>query len=280
MSTRRSHSSDCGFALPVVLVLALLAGIMLAVVLDRQGMQRQTVQAEMRRYQSHHFEYGIREVVGAWTDTLAGQPIDKMVDDTGHALDLAMPDGSYASVYLFDGQGSLVTEPTGLTDDEKVDALGVLQQLSLITGDNPNPAWLRPVGPIRVSIGAAPQEVLEAVAAYAADDKTAKRFVQSILDARAKGDVTQADLNTAMNAAGFKVEQQQVAQRLLTLKPEMWAMVVDSYDPTRPGKGGAPTVRYLGRFTPPGGSTRQSTLQTLGKFLSWEELPVEGPVTP
>src|SRR5205085_6428365 len=151
---------------PVVLILALVSGIIAAVVLQRQSTQRQVVEREVRGYKSRHFERGVREVVSAWTDTLAGQPVDKLVDADGHALDLAMPDGSYAAVYLFDGQGSIVTDPAGMTEQEKADAWGILQQLRLIGGETPKPSWVRPVGPVAVCIANADPEVIESVAAY------------------------------------------------------------------------------------------------------------------
>jgi hypothetical protein len=277
----RARSSR-GFVLPVVLLLALVAGIIAAVVLESQGTQRQVVERELREYQTQHFERGIREVVGAWTDTLIGQRIQDLLDDDGHALDLTTPDGFYCAVYLFDGQGSVLTSPAGLNEADREDAGGILDMLGQITGDNPDPSWLRPVGPVRVCLASAPVEVLTAVAGYAARDlKAGQQFAQNIAAARAKGDLVQSDVDTAMNAARVSAEDRPVLQRLVTIQPDLWAMVVDVYDPAKPTRDGTPTVRYLGRFQLPGqNGARQVSLQSLGKFLSWEELPVTNPAAP
>lgn len=263
-----------------MILLALVAGIVAAVVLETQGDQRQVVERELHDYQSHHFERGVREVVGSWTDTLIGQPIKNLIGDDGHVLDLTTPDGYYCAVYMFDGQGSVLTSPAGLNEQDREDAGGILDQLGQLTGDNPDPDTLRPVGPVQVCLASAPDEVLQAVASYAAGPRAGQQFAKRIEDARAKQDLAQPDIETAMNAADVKADQRTVLQRLVTLQPQLWAMVVDVYDPSKPSRDGTPTVRYLGRFQLPGQGGRQSSLQSLGKFLSWEELPVEGPASP
>ena len=103
--------SPRGFAMPVVIVLAMVVAIMAALMLERQAAQRLAVQRQLNQYRDHHFQRGVREVVGAWTDTLGGQPIEKMVDIDGHALDIAMADSGWLSVYLYDGQGSTLSDP-------------------------------------------------------------------------------------------------------------------------------------------------------------------------
>jgi hypothetical protein len=278
-SPKRLAHGTCpqrGFAMPLVVLLALVVGIVAAVVLQRQTSQSLIVERQLRSYQTTHFERGLREVVGAWTDTLVGQPLDVLIGDGGHALDLDFPDGSWASVYLFDGQGSLLSTPAGLTQQQVADVAGVIEKLGVITGGDVDPAWFRPVGPVRVSIPSAPPELLEAIAEYAGS-RAARRLVTSLLESRQRGEVTQPDLESAYNAGNLNPEQRAVMNRLVALRPELWAMVVEVYEPGRPGEGDVLKSRFLGRFILPtgGGARPTGSLTSLGKFLSWEELPLD-----
>ncbi len=259
-----------GFAMPIVILLALVVGIMTAVMLDRQSAQSLTVQRELHGYRDHHFSRGVREVVGQWTDTLSGQPIQNLVQPDGHILDIQAADGGLLSIYMFDGQGAALADPTGLTDQDRTDALGVLQALSDGTGGNPDPASLRSVGPLKISVASAPQEVLEAMANYAmGGGRNGRRFADSLVKARASQDLAQADVQTAESAADMTAEQRQILDRVLALKPDLWNMVIDVY----PAGAREPSVRYGGRWA--SSSARGGpALSTLGKFLSWEELPL------
>jgi hypothetical protein len=134
--------------------------------------------------------------------------------------------------------------------------------------------WLRQVGPLKISAASAPYELLAAVANYASGgDRAGKRFAESLIEARQAQELTQADIQTASSAAGLDAEAVQTITRLLVVKAELWAMVVDVYEGGKASNG--PVARYMGRFIPPGMQAGGTTsLQSLGKFLSWEELPV------
>jgi hypothetical protein len=259
-----------------VVLLALVVGIIAAVVLQRQAAQGLIVERQYRSYKSTHFERGLREVVGAWTDTLIGQPLVQLIGVDGHTLDLDLPDGSWASIYLFDGQGSLLSRAGGLTPQQRTDMAGVLDALIARSEEDVDLAWFRPVGPVKVSLMSAPPEVLEAIASYAGA-RAPRRVVGPILEARGAGEITQVDVETAYNAANLTPEQRAVMNRLVALQPDLWAMVVEVYEHVRHGQPAQLTARYLGRFILPAAGTARTTtsLNSLGKFLSWEELPLE-----
>lgn len=260
--------------MPMVILLALIVGIMTAIMLERQSAQSLTVQRQLHEYRDQHFSRGVREVVGQWTDTLAGQPIQNLIQEDGHILDIQAADGSWIAIYMFDGQGSALVDLTGLQEQDRTDAMGILQELAAITGDNPAPGLLRSVGPVKICAASASPEVLEAVGNYASGSRNGRRFSDSITKARSRQPLTQADIQTAQSAADMTAEQRQVANRVLLTSPELWNMVIDVYNPGER----VPSVRYGGRFSPPGvGNSARTTnsLQTLGKFLSWEELPLQ-----
>lgn len=265
-----------GFALPLVVLLALVASVVAAIVLQRQSSQGTMVERQVRSYRHTHFERGLREVIGSWTNTLVGQPIDTLIGEDGHTLDIELLDGAWASVFLFDGQGSVVLPNASLTEQQRTDVIGIGEQLSALSGGDVDPAWFRMVGPVRISLRSAPDEVLHAIAAYAGS-RNAGRFVTTINEARLAGELTQAQVDTAMNSAGLTPEQRAVVNRIVALRPELWAMVVEVYETPRSGDPGVLTARYLGRFTLPvgGGARSVTSLSSLGQFLSWEELPLE-----
>jgi hypothetical protein len=259
--------------MPMVILLALVVGIMTAVMLERQSAQSLTVQRQLHEYRDQHFSRGVREVVGQWTDTLAGQPIEKLIQDDGHILDIQAADGGWVAIYMFDGQGSALADLTGLLEQDRTDALGVLRALAPLAGDDPDPALLRSVGTIKISAASAPAQLLEALGNYASGSRNGRRFSDSLVKARSQQDLTHADIQTAESAADMTAEQRQIVDRILLTKPELWNMVIDVY---KPGDK-EPSVRYGGRFSPPGAGNNArvtTSLQTLGKFLSWEELPL------
>jgi len=258
------------FALPMVIVLSLIAGIMAAVILERQSAQTLTATREFEGYRSRHLERGVREVVGQWTDTLVGQSLDKMLDPDGHALDIQTVDGGLISIFIFDGQGSILTDPAGLSDNDRNELGGVLTELSAITSGNPDPMILRPVGPIPVSLKTASPEVLEAIVRHAGA-RSPRQFVDGVLRTRAAQDITESDLQTILNRAELDPPQRQLLSSLVTIHPTLVQMVIDVYDPG----ASEPSLRFGGRVDL--GASGQSSggmIQSLGKFLTWEELPV------
>src|ERR1051326_3702558 len=168
-----------------------------------------------------------------------------MIQDDGHVLDITSADGSWLAIYMFDGQGSVLIDPTGLLDQDRTDCLGILTALAPIAGDNPDPSWTRTVGPVKICAASAPAEVLEALANYAAGGgRNGRRFADSIIKARNSQELMQADIQTAESAADLTAEQRQIVDRLVVIKPEMWNMVIDVYQPGQQ----VPSTRYGGRW--------------------------------
>lgn len=261
-----------GFVMPMVLLLSMVVAIVAALLLERMATQDLVVRRQVHNYRMHHFERGVREVVGAWIASLNQQPLDKMLEEDGHALDLKLPDGSIAAVYLFEGQGSLLARPDGLTEVQREDGAAVVRELWRITGGEPAPEYFRPVGPLAVSAKSAPDEVLLAIGAAVAGEGGGARFAEALLDKRNSGvEVTEEDLTNAINEH-LEGEGRDRVRRLITARPDLWVAVIDVYGP-----GQRLVSRFGGRFTLPGeyNSKTIGTLQSMGPFLSWEELPLD-----
>lgn len=264
------------FAMPVVIVLAFVASIMGAVLLERESAMLRLAEREVKAYRDRHYERGVREVIGAWADTLASQPLEKLTESDGHILNLELPDGGGAAVYMFDGQGSLLTDPTGLSSRERQDWQGIVAEFGAL-GAQGDSSWYRPVGPLAVCVASAPSPLLRAIGRYVGGANAGLRFMEEIERARSRGDeLTPADLQTAFNAADFTPAQRETMTRLVVLKPDLRAVVVDVYEATPAGGRQAELVRrYGGRLILPGASGRfAGSMTSMGKFLSWEELPL------
>ena len=77
-----------------------------------------------------------------------------------------------------------------------------------------------------------------------------------------------------MNAADFSPKQREAVNRLVTVTPELKAVIVDVYEVTPDGRGTTLARRYGGRMLMAGVGKVAVTMQSLGRFLSWEELPL------
>lgn len=260
------------FALPLVLLLALVASIGTMMLLDRQSAQTRMVERQIQGYRDRHFERGVREIVGQWSDTVGGSQWRQRVDKSnGHALSIALVDGSVLEVYLFDAQGSILTDPSGKESSQVELARTVAESLGQDTNWNPDPVLLRPVGPVAVSALAAPAEVLTAVA-RAARAREPARFADAIIRARDDLELSESEWQTALGLADPTAEVRTALAQMVTINPTLVGVVVDVYAQGASG----PTLRYGGRFDVQAPSASGGLVQSLGKFLTWEELPVDG----
>lgn len=257
--------------MPLVLLLALVASIGTMVLLDRQSGQTRMIERQVQAYRDRHFERGVREVIGQWSDTLGGSAWRARVDaQTGHAIDISLVDGTLLVVSLFDGQGSILVDPVGKSTEDIERARAVAESLGEATNWNPDPAWLRPVGPVVISALAAPQEVLVAVA-RAARAREPVRFAEAIVRARGDLELTEAEWQTALSLADPTAEVRLALTQMTTTNPTLVAVVVDVY---APGVD-RPALRYGGRYDMTSPGATGGLVQAMGKFLTWEELPVE-----
>jgi hypothetical protein len=262
------------YAMVTVVLLSMVVGLVAAVLLERMSTQHLVVRRQLDKYRVHHFERGVREVVAAWISSLYQQPIKKMLEEDGHALDMELPDGSVAALYLFEGQGSLLATPDSLTAEQREDGAAAVRALWDIVGTDPPADYFRPVGPLAVSVQIAPEPVLQAIGAACGDARAGAKLARSLMEKRASGQpIADQDLAASIDSAGFDDAGKERARRLLSAKTDLWNAVIDVYGPG--GRG--PVVRYGGRFTMPGefNSKTLGSMQSLGPFLTWEEIPLD-----
>lgn len=268
-----------GFALPMVILLAMVVGIMSTVMLERETTQRLSADRMIASYREHHTARGAREVVGAWLVSLAGQPLERMIAPDGRVLDIRRPGGSVVRVYMVDGQGSVLTDLTGVAGEDLALARAVRDRLAETSRGRPESQWVRRVGPLKISAGGAPEPVLEAAAfAVRGAREAARAFAREVIEARRDGELTAAELGLAADRAGLNAEERARLDRIMIPKPDLWLVRVEVWSQERAGTRERLVGKYQGRV-PLGssavGGLGSGMMQSLGTFLSWEELPLE-----
>lgn len=298
-ATRRGRH---GFVLPFVLLLALVVAMFALVMTNRESVQRRSTARTLNDYVAEHLGKGVREVVGGWIKSLSGQPIEKLTEGDGHALDLTLPDGTTIAIYLSDGQGSLRESLGGLeTSDAEwlqimLDELEVsaeaqdwrsLQAAGAADGATGKPLepLTRQAGPIQVSLQTVPPPVLLSILRAITGKDKVDAFVEEIERSREDGEVSEADLGTASASINLSAEERATLNDFITTKPELWRLRAEVRPTDASLRSGARPRAFAGLFTVPRegggggvnagtGKAMVSSISPMGPFLEWNEVQV------
>lgn len=276
----RAHSPRA-FALPMVIMIVMLASLLIAVMLQRSSAQGYTVKRQMDSYLEHHASRGFQEVLNFWIGSLGRFSLLDVLEEDGHAFDLILTDRSVVSVSIADAQGSLTTSLVGLSDDQEYLVLEPLHWLDTMYPGRTD--LVRPAGPIAASAQTAPKEVLDAIEGALLDAEPTGTLASAILAARADGKIDAAELTAAGSEAGFTSGQTAGDFRqLLTVEPTMYRAIVE-LRVQKYGGGTRLAARYSGlmQIQPSNGTNgnnqqrNNQTLVSSSLFLSWGPLPIE-----
>jgi type II secretory pathway pseudopilin PulG len=245
MSRRRG-----GFALPLVVLLTVIAGILLAAMLDRFGTQQTFAQRQLEQYRDHHIARGLQEAMQAWVNSIdtQTQSLKASLGERGKAFDLEL-DGQRVTVYLQDGQGTALAEFAGLTTDEMRVAADVLDQLQKQDRQEAR-QLIRREGPLAVSVKAADERVLMAVARACCDSSRASRAVTEVLRVRDDEEFTIATMAEAFTKAAVEGEERVKLMQMLVTEPTLYRGVAEA-----PRQGGG-VIRYTFNVLIPSGANR------------------------
>lgn len=277
MNRTRPPASARAFAMPVVLLLSIVASLAVAVMLQRQTVQNRLASREAAFYRAHHVGRGLVEVLGTWVGKLEPGAVAERLGDDGHALDIELETGERIGVWLREVQGSILTDIGGLTGASLQDAQGIIAAMEQIARQigEVHEGWTRRHGPVAVSVNTAPEPVLLAVATFATGgDPATESFVRDLLRQRQRAALAEIEIIAAARDAGFSPEVQHRLRRLLTALPELWELRVDVF-PAR-AESGPPQARYRALIqlhrSRPGRGTDIRALLPGGEFLSWEQV--------
>lgn len=266
---RTARPSRRAFTLVLGLIAMLVVSVIAAMLMSRSSAQARLMNRQIRYYELHHAGRGVQEAVHAWLDTQGLASIDEALDEDGRAVDLYMPDGTVLSVYMQDGQGTLMIEPLGLTDVEQYNTARALEILNEQHDSLTVQSWVRSLGPASLSVNAAPDEVITALCEAALDSSRGARLAGNILSRRARSGsepLGRAELTQAYTDLALSGDDRTAIDQMLTVQPTLWQVEIL----VRPGRGGPVLARFGGLVDL---APDASTLDQPGNFLSFNELP-------
>lgn len=279
-----------GYALPLVLLLALVASVVMAMVLDRQRTQTLSQKRQMDHYRDDHFAKGMQEAIDAWMKSVAARPFNELLGPDGHALDMDLAGGVTLRLYAFDGQGSILTEIMGLTGEARVDAANLISELSqlppelraTLTGFQRGrlTEMTRRYGPLQISVNSAPEPVLHAAVRYAFGGSKSADAVNAIVEARSEKVLTAPDLSDVIAKLKGEINERSVMTRLLTTQPVLYRLEARLY---RSGASAdaAPAAIYAGYTMISGRSSQRdrtgSQTTRLTSIFDWHRVPEPQP---
>lgn len=271
------------FALPLVILLALVATLAGTLLLELQTNSTSAVNRQTKVYEDHHLAAGMRELIDQWLLT-GGTDIAQRLEDDGLAFTLDLPRGQTIRVYLEDAQGTLlrdlsnVSGPAARLLDRAVEQLELAAAPAYGPSGEPldRPALFRTLGPPQVSVNAASEQVLEAIAA-ASDNPAGARSLMRHIRAKAGQEtpLTQEELTSLFaNVANLSDAESRQLSSVLTAQPVLWRMVIE----TRHGSLSTARVERSAALIqiPPSG---QGIVGNGVIILTWEDV-VEDPRRP
>lgn len=238
-----SRAARSAFALPIVLLISVVAVLSITAVLERQNLSQRFVASQARRYQEHHEAAGTRELIASWLGTAGGGvserlgELDPLVGSLVFTLEL--PDNGYLRAWMRDAQGTILRDPRGIGGP--TESLGIiaaifieqaLENLPEVYASQAAKDWFREVGPVAVSINSAPPEVIEAVCrAMFSNQNEIDRLTRLILDERSSEPFDQRSFRQKLSNARFVGVENTTILQLFTTTPELWEIVVEHRPP-------------------------------------------------
>lgn len=266
---RRSRA----FALPLVVILSMVATMAIAVMLERQGHQTRSTIRQMRWTQDRHLERGVREIAGAWL-TGASRRLNDIAKEGGHALDLTMGGGRTIRLDVEDAQGSVLSVFDGVSEAELPFAQGAYDSVLMRAGDQQTlDRWTRTVGPVAISAVTAPEEVIAAAVAPMIGDGQASALARDVVLAREDADGERGTqwLRRVIADYATEMEDRRTMQRLLVGEADLWRLRISVMDDR--GRVGS---MYEAIVEVDGREIRQradsGAFAPLGPFLLWRRM--------
>lgn len=227
---RRGAGCRRAFALPLVVLVALVASLAITVILDRQNAQSRSIARQIDRYVEHHIEKGFSEIVERWVQAIGNRSLAEALQSDGLAVTLEPEQGRSVKVYMLDAQGGALTDLAGLNETALEQGRDIVRRLRQITGGagpGVRAGLTRQYGPLAVSVNSAPEPVLQAVIESASDGDFSKSLVGDIVSARTGGaKIKPEDLSQMLANSGIDQEKRGRVEALLTATPSVWRIVL------------------------------------------------------
>ncbi|MFO0834466.1 MAG: hypothetical protein U0638_05805 [Phycisphaerales bacterium] len=258
------------FALPMVIMLTAVAGIMIGVLLDRQSAQALSVHRQVDEYREHHFGRGAKEIIDYWLRTRSNRPVRELLDESGKALDVTLADGTVISLRLFDAQGTLNADRATLAASGMPAPRRAYDELAATAGQR-LPSLTRKLGPIEVSLGSAAPEVISAIVNANVAPEKQSDLTAALIELRGRTSIAPEDLSEALNGVGLDNAERDAMTRMVAVDPTFFRAILDARSPD-----GRTIARY-GGFAVIGNMVQRGKADAGARrtsILAWTKLEV------
>lgn len=268
----RSRHSRRAFALPLVILLALIASLAIGVILMRTGASNAAVNQQIRIYKQHHRNAGMKEMIDRWLATTHGS-IQDQLDSDGQAFTLELPRNDRVRVTVVDGQGTILDDLRGLYGTEaRYTAIATETIRQAIGTDRPDldSRFFRKAGPAAVSINSAPREVIEAMTMAIIPGRDGRRLADEYLNRRNQALLTQAEVRSIAVEMHANPNDAAALDHMFTATPTVWT--VEALETVRSrvvARSGG--LMEIITDTPNAGVGIGSHT----RFLTWDDLPLQ-----
>lgn len=211
--TRRAPRARA-FALPLVILLALVGTIVATLILEFQGNQTRAEERSIDAYRAHHEQQGIAELLELWLGI--GRPQD-IPPGEALAFEIRGPAGEIYHIEVRDGQGTLLARPGPSSNPDLAPVADAYARAAEALRDRPESAdLLRTHGPLKVNANAAPREVLVALARAVDPRGPAETFADQVIERRGgSGGAESGSRDAAPSPAAAAGLSQELLQRII-----------------------------------------------------------------
>ena len=150
------------FALPLVVLLLLVGGLTVGLLLERHGVSYRAIVRNVDDYKNHHRAAGIKECILRWLDTAHGR-VDQSLDADGLAFTMDVSGEGHIDVFLFDAQGSTLSDPAALSGRRREIVEDIKFLIESVPAEQRPNNLFRPVGPPEISLNTAPDLLIKAL---------------------------------------------------------------------------------------------------------------------
>ncbi len=225
MSLRTPARTRRAFALPLILLIGLIAGASMSILLMRAGAAARASQAQIDGYRQHHTQAGLRVMSEVWAQFFKRVP-EREGPGAVLGYDVVLSDGPRMEVRFIDAQGSLRLEAADLPVDKAAllnDASKRVRATRAIGGAGGGQRLIRNRGPSRVSLNAAPTEVLEVLAEAAGGSGAG--FSSAVMNKRAMGYIQPSDVRAMITASGLSGPEADRLEQSVTASTQLWVLI-------------------------------------------------------
>lgn len=210
---------DAGFVLLTVMVLIFVATLMIGWSLKRTTMQSRIADLRVQDYRLHHERLGLIALGERWMRRETPESLLEESKKPGASYVANLPDDTQIWIELEDGQDRLLTR----TENEDPVVKGfLLDAMTLIPPGASD--QIRSVGPPQVSLEAADDMVLHAVAG---NDPDGINLIKKLL---ANPPTDDDKLELEINRANIGDELTNRLVQLLTVRPTLWRLMAEVRD--------------------------------------------------